>query len=311
MTQSHQVYVFDRLPHHLAPLHKGVAWVVERGVRHLAVVIALIVLQRVALRPLPGARPAASRPDAARLLTRFAWGAEALSVTGLAIEAIGWGDPAWSASLLRYYWFRLADVAASLAVASLAMRAVALGLRGGKPWAPVLGVTLGLAAAVQVGVPAAKRLANPVAEADAYAGDARDWVAMCEWVRENTPQDALFLVPRRSHSFKWRAHRPEVVTYKDVPQDAQGLLEWRRRYEDVYRVGQWPDGSPRWARSVARLGAERLKELAAKYGADYALSRDVDAEGKPWPTSRASLPVVHRVGALTLYDLRPWSAPRP
>src|SRR4029079_19192961 len=51
-----------------------------------------------------------------------------------------------------------------------------------------------------------------------------EWREMCEWVSRNTPSDALFLTPRNQQTFKWDANRAEVVSGKDFPQDAAGIV---------------------------------------------------------------------------------------
>ena len=56
-----------------------------------------------------------------------------------------------------------------------------------------------------------------------------DWREACDWLRENTPPDALVLTPRESSAFKWFAERAEFVCYKDCPQDAAGILTWNQR----------------------------------------------------------------------------------
>ncbi len=56
-----------------------------------------------------------------------------------------------------------------------------------------------------------------------------DWREACDWLRENTPSDALVLTPRESSAFKWFAERAEFVCYKDCPQDAAGILTWNQR----------------------------------------------------------------------------------
>jgi hypothetical protein len=53
-----------------------------------------------------------------------------------------------------------------------------------------------------------------------------DWLAVCQWIERHTPPDAHFLTPRSSWAFKWYASRAEYFSYKDCPQDAEGILEW-------------------------------------------------------------------------------------
>ncbi len=61
-----------------------------------------------------------------------------------------------------------------------------------------------------------------------------DWIAVCDWVNESLPPDELLLTPRNQQSFKWYAQRAEVVNWKDVPQDAESLIEWRRRFFEIF-----------------------------------------------------------------------------
>ncbi|QDT13142.1 DUF6798 domain-containing protein [Stieleria marina] len=67
-----------------------------------------------------------------------------------------------------------------------------------------------------------------------------DWLAVCDWVRESTAKDEVLLTPRHQQSFKWYAERAEIVNWKDVPQDAESLLEWDHRFADVFprRLGR-------------------------------------------------------------------------
>ena len=46
--------------------------------------------------------------------------------------------------------------------------------------------------------------------------------------------DEVFLTPRHQQTFKWYAERGEVVNWKDVPQDAKNLLEWNRRFQQIF-----------------------------------------------------------------------------
>ncbi len=66
-----------------------------------------------------------------------------------------------------------------------------------------------------------------------------------------------------------------MVTWKDVPQDAQGLVEWWRRMEDVYATGL-PPPEPRRHGSLSDLSADRLAQLGVKYHAGYAITERTD-----------------------------------
>lgn len=289
--EADHIYTYFRLPHHLALLSKEPGWLTDRAGRH-AVVVALLAL-------LTWARSASDRRSI-HLLIRFAWAAETVSLVGF---VIGWIDPPWAASALKYYWHRLADIATPLAVTLLLIEAIDAGWRTRRGVAALAACVLTLLVGWNLGAAAHQRTQRPIAPCDKRMRDPAAWREMCDWVRENTPTDALVLVPQTSQSFKWWAERGEVVTRKDIPQDALSMIEWRRRLSDVFQIGAWGDGTIRWAPSYAHLGAGRLRELAEAYGADYALDqaswRDADVPLR----HRASLPIVHRVGPYTLYDL--------
>ena len=87
---------------------------------------------------------------------------------------------------------------------------------------------------------------------------------MCAWVARETPEDAIFLTPREQQTFKWYAGRAEVVTRKDVPQDAAGLIEWKHRLDEVY-----PRDQEHHLRDLAAFSDEELVEIARRYGAAY------------------------------------------
>lgn len=94
------------------------------------------------------------------------------------------------------------------------------------------------------------------------------WRRMCQWIQRSTPRKARFLTPRQAQTFKWYAHRSEVATWKDIPQDAPGLVEWWDRMRTIYRTGSTQPGH-QWVKSLAQLPPEKLRSLAEKYQAQY------------------------------------------
>ncbi len=86
--EANAIYVFERLPHHLAPLSEPAEWLAERIPRHLvglAVFAGGLVVTRRLVR-----RNELGGIDVERLwrVGRFAVLALGLSVVGLAIEAV-------------------------------------------------------------------------------------------------------------------------------------------------------------------------------------------------------------------------------
>jgi hypothetical protein len=96
----------------------------------------------------------------------------------------------------------------------------------------------------------------------------RDWREVCYWIDRNLAADERFLTPRFQQTFKWYAGRSEVVTWKDMPQDAQGLVQWRDRFYDVFRTKSEIPGS-RWRRSLTKIDIETLRQLAREYDFKY------------------------------------------
>lgn len=102
------------------------------------------------------------------------------------------------------------------------------------------------------------------------------WIDACQWVRDNTPEDAIFLVPRGCESFKWHARRAEAGNWKEIPQDAKSIVTWSRKMEHFYANPGEPEGSPnRWNQPLnvvfINKGRQRVLEEAKRYGFQYAV----------------------------------------
>ncbi|MDR1959323.1 MAG: hypothetical protein LBQ54_09855 [Planctomycetaceae bacterium] len=117
------------------------------------------------------------------------------------------------------------------------------------------------------------------------------WRQMCEWIADpnNTPEDAKFLVPRRSESFKWYANRSDIGVWKEMPQDAVSMVQWFETMEDCFAKKNVPD-KEKWLYGLASVlsdkSPEEIAALQKKYSFDYILT-----EG--WPL----LPTLEKVYA--------------
>ena len=264
VAEANRIYVFERLPHHLAILSLPGDEVASRLLRHAAVLAALWAFGR-----------AARDETQFRPIVRFAWGAVIIACFGMAIELTFSNQPLIAAKLLRYYWFRLTDFAAPMAVALLATSTIFIGLQRQRRWAaPLLLVTLlftgwYLEEACRPRATSLLQHEAPIPPADTKVTFYPDWVDVCDWIAANTPSDALFLTPRLNQSFKWRTGRPEVVNRKDIPQDARGIIEWYTRLKDIYYTTEGGIEQP--LDSIGVRGTESVRELAQKYGATYVL----------------------------------------
>lgn len=258
-TAAVRTYVVERLHHHLLPRSFAEPLVT----RHLLAILAWWLLSRLI----------APSPARGRIVV-FTLAALAISLAGLCVSVCEPLQPAVVIGLLRFYWFRLADVMVpfALALSSAAVleeRAACAQIAPRRP-----GLVRGLVAALLCLWLASQASHWPwpgrtsvAARADSKL-NAPAWADICAWVRENTPADACFLTPRGAASFTWRTGRPEVVAWKNSPQDAAALLEWRQRILDCFSAsGSLVD----MERSTAALGAERLRRVADRYGADFAI----------------------------------------
>jgi hypothetical protein len=157
-----------------------------------------------------------------------------LILAGIALDQCLLESPRVAAPWLRYYFFRLADVLAPWWLCCLAAQWWAMAIRRSSPsWrrnAWILATVLAVVApAVQIG----QRLRRPPCtvplQGMAPAAELQrehQWRQTCRWIRRQTAATDRFLTPAHQRSFKWFAERPEVWTWKDIPQDAGGIVAW-------------------------------------------------------------------------------------
>jgi hypothetical protein len=265
IAEANQIYVFERLRHHLAPLTLPPEEVTLRLVRQGCLLVGFVIVGFAVHR--------STTLGSSTGLTRvryFAWGGIGLAFIGLLSELLLWNHPVTAASLLKYYWFRLADFAVPLAVALHLVALVANGLKQRKHWAVAALIGAICLATWQLAENTISRLQSPIPQADLRMNDYAAWLDVCQWIKKHTPTDALFLTPRSAKSFKWRAQRAEVVTHKDIPQDAASVVQWHHRYRDIH--SRPPGSETKRYRSVGHMGTERVKALANKYHFDYVVT---------------------------------------
>jgi hypothetical protein len=261
-----RIYVVERLPHHLLPR----SFAAGLGARHLLAIAVWWLLETVAAGGDDRRRESRAR------VARWTLCGLAVSLAGCAISLAEPLAPASVYGLLRYYWFRLGEgllplslsaaAAATLADDAVCRRLVPGGGRGTAAlrWAAAALLLLDLAHESRHW-PLPGRGLPPRSDGKV---DAASWLGACDWVRDNVPADACFLTPRGSASFTWHTGRREVVGWKNSPQDAAALVEWRRRIADCFsRDG----GFATMERSTAALGSERMRQVADRYGADHAI----------------------------------------
>ena len=311
--KANEIYVYHRLKHHLDPLAIPGSFVLRFG--GLVGVWFLLIWQYRHGRRMVAAGHVV-RDEEGEDLEEVAWEApspvsrlQSFVNASLLIAAVGgllglleYYDLELALALLRFYWFRMSDVAVPLGVALLGC-AILIDLlqhraRLGMVW--LTGVTV--AVMLHLGVQAYQHTWNAATLADQYQREAlvpqhEAWRDVCDWIAGSgqIPPDARFLTPVMSQTFKWYTGRAEVVNWKEIPQDGQSLVEWWRRVKDV--CGRGPNAPDEyWEYSLAELGAEKVRSLGEKYEASHVLTFCVP----PLP-----LEVLYRNEAYAVYRLAP------
>jgi len=266
VTRANEIYVFFRLPHHLVP--HTFPW--YRVLMHVLLVAGTgFLFWKV------------RNDERAARLRRFVVGSLVIAVMGGMIDIATYisGDRELAARLLRYYWFRLSDVMVPLGAA------LAWGLLIARYWPRMKDVAGTLIAAavvlilVTIGTTWQRMEVAPYARADLQVdvapyyeaaageyGQIDQWHEITKSIRQRTPADAVFMTPPLQYTFKWNAHRAEVVNFKDIPQNAAGIVKWRRRFLDLYTYAG--EELPVIV-SLVHLSDAEIRRLARKYNATH------------------------------------------
>ena len=287
--EASRIYVFDRIPHHLAPLQLPMGELLGKSIRYEVLMLVFLLLWLACRRDLQ-ATPQAKKLD--RLMA-FAAGSLVIAAIGLLWHVVNWGRPLSAAPLLKYYLFRLSDIAVPIAVCLELGWLINLLVERRSKWASLLLLVAIAIPSWHLFAMSCDRTINPRPPADRGIRDVTAWQDTCTWARKNTSQESLFLTPRRAQSFNWNAHRPDLVNWKEVPQDAEALLNWHQRYFDVFF--HTDEAGERVAfQSLAMQGTQRIQELAKKYEIDYVLTDE-------YPP--LDLPVVYSNASYTIYAI--------
>ncbi|MEM1226185.1 MAG: DUF6798 domain-containing protein [Planctomycetota bacterium] len=263
-----RTYAYFRISHHLTPAAFHMGWYIRHGCLAVTTVAMIVWVRRAGWL----------RPERSDRFAAFGLGAITIGAAGLLIGCLPAVLPDLAAKLLRFYWFRLSDVVVPLVLA-MATAGAGQGIwhdhlagksRSVWSWLPVVVImtasVTGLAASAwkraSGGVPisVSNRLLGMESNAD-YARQRHtmlDWLAVCRFIRASTSPDEVLLTPRHQQTFKWYAHRAEVVNWKDVPQDAASLLQWSQRFVEVFPF--------RLSTMRTTIRYADLRELRRRYG---------------------------------------------
>ena len=85
------------------------------------------------------------------------------------------------------------------------------------------------------------------------------------------------MTPHEQQTFKWYAGRSEVVCWKDIPQDADSILEWSQRLTELHEPQR------RYENGLMSFSDQQLEDFAKRYGASHLLvpQRHVDLAVSP------------------------------
>lgn len=265
--QATDIYVYERLYHHLDPRGLPPPFVF----RFVVMTIGWTLLCLLA--------PSTS---ASRRLRGFVLGSLVITALGAAAGLLSYIDRTWAATLLRYYWFRLADVAVPIGVAleAAAFAYVVATMithhptwlkrypRPGYRWLVVFSVL----AALHLVDLASLRPFPQVPRADKLP-HYETWRDICDWIAAapNIPADARFLTPHQACTFKWYTGRAEVVNWKEIPQDARAIIEWQRRLNDIYGTMD-TEGNPALFIWPDELPKAKILQLSKKYQFRYIIT---------------------------------------
>lgn len=276
--EANRIYVSSRITHHL----RYGSFPILHIARFALVTSAWLLLAR-----------SLSRWSIAKPIQVFCFASLVISFGGLmlsGLEELSGAAGDTSRGLLRFYWFRLSDFAVPMAMAissgAVVTQWVRTNSRAEHRFFGLFFVVLILMAA---GIMIFEKNTDPRPIADQrslpnYENDIQrtietqaNWKKVCLWIRENTPADSQFITPVNQQTFKWFAHRAEVASWKDVPQDAEAMIEWNRRISDLY------EPQKRFDAGLLAFSDEELFRLSELYDADYLVlpQRNLDMAFEP------------------------------
>lgn len=109
-----------------------------------------------------------------------------------------------------------------------------------------------------------------------------DLAEALDWIRTNTPHEALFLSPPHLDGIRFFGERAIVVDFHANPYGAREIREWKGRLEAVTRTKDLEKWVPRGGntnpqreflrKGYLRLGAAQVEKIARRFGADYFLT---------------------------------------
>ncbi|MCG8377025.1 MAG: hypothetical protein MI702_11130, partial [Chlorobiales bacterium] len=106
-----------------------------------------------------------------------------------------------------------------------------------------------------------------------YTHDTADFRSVSQYAAENTPREALFLVPPMFGEFRYTARRSLVVDFKCISWQYEAISAWYNRMIDCYgqvKTGGW-QATQALDTNYRRITPEKILQIVGKYGATHAI----------------------------------------
>jgi hypothetical protein len=284
------IYVFLRNPHHLNPLFWSSNFWVNLIAYLLIFAIGASVIWLNRIDRLTGEF---SEQYAARI------GLFELTLISLIPFVLGVAIAPFDSQgrFLQYYPFRFADIMLPLNACLLFACALQVSFRGNKArW--VLAVCCSLLLTWIV-IPQLDIFQSEFRELSLFPNEQQgvnpEWKDLCNWVRSNTPKEAIVVSPPvEFDNFTWLAERPIIAKYKLVA--ANNIIEWYDRLRDLsgdFRgINHLRSFGKQLSEGYNRLTTEQAEALMAQYQASYLVTRI---------EHRLELPVAYRNLSYVVY----------
>lgn len=241
-----KIYTYARLSHHLLPTSFPTQWYLRHA--------GLVVVTFFVIWPY-------RRDDRVKPLVWLTIGCLGIAIVGLCVGMLDYYSQGLAARFLRYYWFRSTDavlplmlglgIAAMLRTATWRLDEHASQAGSNRSFAKARYAVAAIASLAALilfsqssvdnfrrGIPVSARYdvitAGRTESYDSQRDAFLDWQKVCQWIDRTFADDEIFITPRHQQTFKWFAQRAEVVNWKDVPQDADSLVQWYNRFFDIF-----------------------------------------------------------------------------
>ena len=264
------IYVAYRVPHHLMPsAWEGVAWI---PILSAGCVFFLLVFS------------IGKQHQVLRFVSAYAMASVVLFLIGLAIYASG------ELLLLRFYWFRFADVMVPFCLSILGARVVSVDATkwlqnvrlsrhlfpNGYAFVSQAGALLLIALAVFYPISGIYQWQLEERHLVRHRSWDTDSRLAFQWIGENTPRDSRFLIPPDIQDFYCRAERATFVTFKHAPQSEVDIREWYSRILQTNGGSQTKlngiASRPELRGNFIDLTEQQIRRMSHEYDLSYLLT---------------------------------------